>query len=435
MIPQIDPSAIQQIDKGAQQRQGEQSTGDESRSSGDDVTSSLPAATVPAQQPMVGGPVVNAAPNIGPLDPGGRELTDTNVAPSPAPTAPVWKTRFDRTNPGTGPLPAPPAPPLPQAAPHGARKGGTMWAPVPMSASQEAEGTSIPGREDAALQPAPPPDSIRHPFVTGDQEITSPAGAPDVNLPDTTGTSGRQRPAPLDSEVPNERTELRLEPTPVDPNPIRGNREPSLPRPPALDALGPAVQHPTTGRRPRVDLAPDRPVSLDAAPVEPVSAGAGKPAGRVAEPTSADTPATVAAPVAEAGPASSGGVAGPTESQRPQVSALAERVIQAIDLQRNQPPPRSMVVDIPELEGLRLVVSVRAAGNVTVTPASGSANPDAFAPFTADLSRVLAERGFVMNGDGRKRGYNPYVDDDPVPTSRRPRGFRRPVRVDNDLRI
>ena len=143
----------------------------------------------------------------------------------------------------------------------------------------------------------------------------------------------------------------------------------------------------------------------------------------VIEPKITETPSTAAVPLSEAGPGSSGAVPGLAESLRPQASALAERVMQAIDLQRTQPPPRSMVVDIPELEGLRLVVSVRASGNVTVTPASGSANPDGFAPFATDLSRVLAERGFVMNGDGRERGYNPYAEDEPAPQTR-PRGQR-----------
>ena len=76
-----------------------------------------------------------------------------------------------------------------------------------------------------------------------------------------------------------------------------------------------------------------------------------------------------------------GGAAPPTgsaaaEAVLPQGSVLAERVMRAVDLQRTQPPPRSMVVDIPEVEGLRLVVSVRSGGHVTVTPAANSANAE-----------------------------------------------------------
>jgi hypothetical protein len=94
-----------------------------------------------------------------------------------------------------------------------------------------------------------------------------------------------------------------------------------------------------------------------------------------------------------------------------------------------------MVVDIPEIEGLRLVVSVRSGGQVSVTPAIGSTNPDAFAPFTDDLSRVLSDRGFVMTGDGQRRGRNPYATEEQQPPSRRSTTFRRPARTDNDLRI
>lgn len=116
-----------------------------------------------------------------------------------------------------------------------------------------------------------------------------------------------------------------------------------------------------------------------------------------------------------------------------QSSALAERVMRAVDLQRTQPPPRSMVVDIPEVEGLRLVVSVRSNGQVTVAPAAGSTDA-AFAPFADDLSRVLEDRGFVMNGDDRRRGHNQQASEDDIPTPVRRPSFQR-ARTDNDLRI
>lgn len=116
-------------------------------------------------------------------------------------------------------------------------------------------------------------------------------------------------------------------------------------------------------------------------------------------------------------------------------SALAERVLQAVDLQRTQPPPRSMVVEIPEVEGLRLVVSVRAGGQVSVVPAPGWANADAYAPFADDVARVLADRGFVMTGDGRRQSRNPYSAEDAAPPRAARPTFRRPGPTDNDLRI
>lgn len=116
-----------------------------------------------------------------------------------------------------------------------------------------------------------------------------------------------------------------------------------------------------------------------------------------------------------------------------QHSALAERVLEAVELQANQPPPRTMIVDIPEIEGLRLVVSVRSGGEVHVVQSSASTGNQGLQGFLSELEGVLADRGFVMTGDGRRRGGNPSRDEQ-VDLPRRPRPtFNRPV--DNDLRI
>jgi hypothetical protein len=160
-------------------------------------------------------------------------------------------------------------------------------------------------------------------------------------------------------------------------------------------------------------------VGNDTGPVVAVDSGVGETPVSFGSPTSTSTP--VGSPAANAAPGLS--------------SALAERVMRAVDLQRTQPPPRSIVVDIPELEGLRLVVSVRAGGHVTVTPASSGAGADAFAPFAEDLSRILTERGFVMNGDDRRGRHNPQNEEEPAPFRTRRPTFRRQARNDGDLRI
>jgi len=117
-----------------------------------------------------------------------------------------------------------------------------------------------------------------------------------------------------------------------------------------------------------------------------------------------------------------------------QHSALAERVLQAVELQANQPPPRTMVVDIPEIEGLRLVVSVRSGAEVHVVQASNSAAGDGFQPFMDELQGVLEGRGFMMTGDGRRRGNSRYQDEsEQRPQPRRLRTFNRPS--DGYLRI
>ncbi len=102
-------------------------------------------------------------------------------------------------------------------------------------------------------------------------------------------------------------------------------------------------------------------------------------------------------------------------------TALAERVLQAVELQANQPPPRTMIIDIPELEGLRLVVSVRSGAEVHVVPTSSSPVTSGLQPFMRELEGVLADRGFVMTGDGRRRGGNEYRrDDEDLPRRARP---------------
>ena len=116
-----------------------------------------------------------------------------------------------------------------------------------------------------------------------------------------------------------------------------------------------------------------------------------------------------------------------------QHTALAERVLRAVEMQSNQPPPRTMIVDIPEIDGLRLVVSVRSGAEVHVVPASSSAQVGGLQPFLSELEGVLADRGFVMTGDGRRRGGNqPYEKVPDLPRRPRP-SYTRPA--DNDLRI
>ena len=118
-----------------------------------------------------------------------------------------------------------------------------------------------------------------------------------------------------------------------------------------------------------------------------------------------------------------------------QHSALAERVMQAVELQANQPPPRTMVVDIPEIEGLRLVVSVRSGAEVHVVPASASTATDGVQSFLDELQGVLENRGFVMTGDDRRRNGQRQDQDEPAPPRPARPTFRRAERTDNDLRI
>lgn len=220
----------------------------------------------------------------------------------------------------------------------------------------------------------------------------------------------------------------------------RPNRDRQLPVTPTPTAVGSTQtveipSGPVSGPAPtpRMDLNPDLPVRLDN-PRAVVASGSNESGPVVFEPAAPAMPVTVAA--ADAAPTQAtvtqdvASMVAPTPH-----SALAERVIRAVELQANQPPPRTMVVDIPEIEGLRLVVSVRGGAQVHVVPTTGSPTSDAFQPFMDELNGVLSERGFEMTGDGRERGYNPNDPDQQLPVRLQRPTFRRPVRNDNDLRI
>lgn len=455
MIPQVDPSAVQQIETGA--HQGEESMGGSGEQSApaEQQAPGVAASAVFASQPDVGQGTTNAAPNVDPPDLSDRERGSDGptTAPSLGSTAPVRTVRYDRTDRGVVPLPTLPTRPISEPAPHVIRPIDTIWKPSPLGEPVAVDSTPIEGEGDLTVRPGGPIDSIWHPAPDSADETQTPVVSPSS---DRAG-SGRDVPVPSRApgidppdiadqpdRNPGGMPDLGLEPVvaaavDVRMSPVRRNGEPRLPQPPGPETPRPEVAavapQPVASRQPRVELPPEQPVRLDSSPVAQGS-GVAEPGAPVApEPTVADTSANVSAPIAAAGSSPGGASSMGAETLRPQASALADRVMQAIDLQRTQPPPRSMVVDIPELEGLRLLVSVRSAGNVTVAPASGSANPDAFAPLATDLSRVLAERGFVMNGDGRQRGHNPYSDDESAPTTPRRPSFRRPARVDDDLRM
>jgi hypothetical protein len=191
--------------------------------------------------------------------------------------------------------------------------------------------------------------------------------------------------------------------------------------------------------RPQTDPTPTSPIHLDQAEIKieshkpvsigdaPVSLDSSKATAPSVAPTSSFDGAPVqATPVTDLG--------SPTAPAAPTAhSALAERVLNAVELQANQPPPRTMVVDIPEIEGLRLVVSVRGGAEVHVVQSSASSAVNGLQPFMEELQGVLESRGFVMTGDNRRRSNNPHQDEDQQrPRPSRPT-FRRPT--DNDLRI
>lgn len=457
LAPQVDPDAVQQINTNPQNR---------------GQTQQDPAGGQPTTWEQPGGqPVPATTPNaisaqiVQPRAPGEGNAQGSEEQPNIEggrfePANPLGSRRFSRGDRGVAPLRTLPTPPTNAQAPQ--RPIDTIWKPSPLGNTAEVVVPDVPADDGMALPPVDPGDDIGRPGATpppvgtpvspppvGEggvlvpQPPAGPAQAPGIDPPDPAGNPRGSQP-PVNADGPA----TRFEPEAARPGRVEIDRGGTIPEPPKLDAkptsnepapksvanTPPATPVPATPQR--VELAPDRPVRLDTAPVAAASdrpATAEPGAVQAAELTTANSVTGFGSAQQTGATAAAGNTPGPSVLQ-PQASALAERVMQAIDLQRTQPPPRSMVVDIPELEGLRLVVSVRSAGHVSVTPAANASNPDVFAPFATDLSRVLAERGFVMNGDSRRQGYNPY-DQDEAPPPRRNTGFRRAAPSDDDLRI
>ena len=195
----------------------------------------------------------------------------------------------------------------------------------------------------------------------------------------------------------------------------------------------------TVTARAQTDAMPTSPIRLDQAEIKieghkPVSIGdapVSLDSSKAAAPSVAPTSSFDGTPV-QATPVTDLGL--PTAPAAPTAhSALAERVLNAVELQANQPPPRTMVVDIPEIEGLRLVVSVRGGAEVHVVQSSASSAVNGLQPFMEELQGVLESRGFVMTGDERRRNNNPHEDEDQQRHRPSRPTFRRPT--DNDLRI
>ncbi len=308
-------------------------------------------------------------------------------------------------------------------------------------------------------------------------EITEPtpaAGAAETPaVPDGSAQVPTQRdfvdPVPVEGDTaPAERD--RVSPTPVEPGklPVAGDGDtyeqmpvitPAKETSPSDDVdlepvsagrivSGDVVVKPA----PPIDPQQDQSAAAALQPAAPVTASGPVPVEEAAVSLGAEHPVQVTDSKIELEPASSHGtdrivslspepvthstsaVSSFTSPAAPtQHTALAERVLQAVELQANQPPPRTMIVDIPELEGLRLVVSVRSGAAVHVVPTSSSPASAGLQPFMSELESVLADRGFVMTGDGRRRGGNEYQrGEEELPRRARP-SINRPT--DNDLRI
>jgi hypothetical protein len=94
------------------------------------------------------------------------------------------------------------------------------------------------------------------------------------------------------------------------------------------------------------------------------------------------------------------GLSGPDQRGAAPATAreAVERVLEVVQRIRDQAPPRQVVVELPEMDGLRVLVETRAS-TVHVRPVGGDPSGVWYEALVRDLGPGLAARGFDLAGD------------------------------------
>ena len=101
----------------------------------------------------------------------------------------------------------------------------------------------------------------------------------------------------------------------------------------------------------------------------------------------------------------------------------------AVEMQQHLPPPRAIAIEIPEIEGLRLLVTMRMDGTVHVASSgtTSQVTDEQVTPLLQAVNDALTERGFDMSADtGGRQSARQDADDEP--TQPRMQRFRRSAR-------
>ena len=324
-------------------------------------------------------------------DPSQDSGTDADATEGSIPTAAAF-VGSDRVG-----FPSPVIPVLPAA--------GAAVATAPATAGDVGTASNVaPGIPVSDVTPAAPAATTGLPITTTPQ--TSPGAAPHV--PTAASASRVAQPGTQPSTPPA---------TPGDASGTRVAPQPSIaadPSPPSPQAASPTVEPPV------IHWSPSE--AGRAATVAERSRGTELDAIRALD--ALETPAAVPRPAAAAG-AGTTIVTAPQPQPQPAggLAAIVERIVQAVEIQHHLPPPRAIAVDLPELDGVRLVVSIRGNGAVHVMPAPGTANPGV-TPLLGAVADALTENGFTLASDAdADRGRRHHDDAD------EPRPFRRPRRA------
>lgn len=117
-------------------------------------------------------------------------------------------------------------------------------------------------------------------------------------------------------------------------------------------------------------------------------------------------------------------------------AAILHRVMNVVEMQALQPPPRSMVVELPELDGLRITVSLRGS-EVHIVTGDRSDGAALFRPFQTEIAAALDAHGLDLWLESGEQSAQRQADSDDTPAPKRRRNiFRRAQRpADDALRI
>lgn len=115
------------------------------------------------------------------------------------------------------------------------------------------------------------------------------------------------------------------------------------------------------------------------------------------------------------------------------LSRAMVRLVERIEVLRNAPPPRTMILELAELAGARVRVSLE-GDSVRMTVLDGSMDPESRERLDRELGQALSERGFDLAGENTQQDEREEEADDQV-TFSAPQNQRSVNRAASELRI
>jgi hypothetical protein len=105
-----------------------------------------------------------------------------------------------------------------------------------------------------------------------------------------------------------------------------------------------------------------------------------------------------------------------------------DRILEIVQRLADAPPPRQMLVELPQLEGLRIVVEAHGTSVVLQPVGADAAATHALEALAHDLAGALADRGLDLSGSWGREHARPHPDEPPSAAPSAPRRLDPPRR-------